>query len=228
MVRGALQYAARKSEDLHAPLIDLQRQQRLERSALIEIARKKGLSKQEAKIAVTLAQQVQYFELQRDILAAEDARVAAWRKEQEEMLRVHPLPWSPDPPILARASRDDKSLDYWAHEVERRSDQEFVAWLESSRLPPLRRPSGVPDFDELLTLGVAQQRIRQIAWSYLYPRGVAWLCRSLRRDGRRRFVQVTGELLFLFDGRRLDIALFRYGNRLTGRLDGRLLSGIQS
>src|SRR5688572_4684130 len=162
MVRGALQYAARKSEDLHAPLIDLQRQQRLERSALIEIARKKGLSKQEAKIAVTLAQQVQYFELQRDILAAEDARVAAWRKEQEEMLRVHPLPWSPDPPILARASRDDKSLDYWAHEVERRSDQEFVAWLESSRLPPLRRPSGVPDFDELLTLGVAQQRIRQI------------------------------------------------------------------
>jgi hypothetical protein len=162
-VQAYREYTARKKAQRDAPLNALQQSQRLERSGRIEIARQHGLPARAARAAVDLFHRQQYLKLEQTIRDAEHKRLSAYLQEQENAVRSHPVPWSPDPPILARARDDHRSLEHWAHEAgTKRSDEEFVAWLESSRLPPLRRPIGVPGFEELDTLEAVKERIEQI------------------------------------------------------------------
>jgi hypothetical protein len=69
------------------------------------------------------------------------------------------------PPRVAKALHDRESLEYWNQQIGNLGDMELTRWLQASQLPILRRPPGIPDFDDLVALESTQERTATIRQS---------------------------------------------------------------
>src|SRR5690606_34551458 len=102
------------------------------RKSLIEHEIRQGTSRRDAVARVDADHAREVLQLRAQIALVESERIRRLRLEQETVTRDVEWPWQPWPPITALATSDVKSIEFWNHEVERRSDDEFVQWLAQS------------------------------------------------------------------------------------------------